>query len=57
MLAGEDDVLMIPVIGTGFGAIEEQIIPSMVVQDNTPSWFESVATLVGQGTIFALMSV
>jgi hypothetical protein len=57
MLAGEDDVLMIPVIETGFGGVEERIIPSVVVGDNAPSWFESVATLVGERTILALVSV
>jgi hypothetical protein len=35
MLIREDDVLMIPVIGTGFGVIEEGIVPSMVVRDDT----------------------
>jgi hypothetical protein len=57
MLAREDDILMIPVIGTGFGGIEEGIIPSMVVWDNTSSWFESVAMLVGECAILALVSV
>jgi hypothetical protein len=31
MLARDDDVLMIPIIGTGFGAVEERIVSSMVV--------------------------
>jgi hypothetical protein len=57
MLAREDDVLMIPVIGTGFRVVEEGIVPSMVVQDDAPPWFESIATLMGECTIFALMFV
>jgi hypothetical protein len=57
MLAGEDDALMIPVIGTGIGTVKEQKIPSVVVQDDALSWFESVATLMGESTILALVSV
>jgi hypothetical protein len=57
MLTREDDVLMIPIIGTGFRVVEEGIIPSMVVRDDAPSWFETVATLMGESTIFAFMSV
>jgi hypothetical protein len=57
MLAREDDVFMIPVIGTGFGVVEKGVVPSMVVRDDTPPWFESVATLMGECTIFTLVSV
>jgi hypothetical protein len=48
---------MIPVIGTGFGVVEEGVIPSMVVWDDTPSRFEPVATLIGEAAVFALVSV
>jgi hypothetical protein len=57
MLAREDDVLMIPVIGTGFRVIEEGIVPSKVVRDDTSPWFELVAMLMGEGTVFALVSI
>jgi hypothetical protein len=57
MLAREDDALMIPIIGTGIGTVEERIIPSVVVQDDALSWFESVATLMGESTILALVSI
>jgi hypothetical protein len=57
MLAREDDILMIPIIGTGFGVIEEGIVSSMVVWDNAPSWFELFTMLMGEHTIFALVSV
>jgi hypothetical protein len=57
MLAREDDVLMIPIIGTCFGMFEERIIPSMVVRDDTSTGFEPVATLVGERTIFALVPI
>jgi hypothetical protein len=57
MLAREDDVLMILVIGTGFGAVKERVIPSVVVQDDASSWFELVAMLMGKCTILALVSI
>jgi hypothetical protein len=57
MFAREDDILMIPIIGTGFRVIEEGIVPSMVVRDDALPWFESVATLMGERTIFALVSI
>jgi hypothetical protein len=67
MLAREDDILMIPVIGTGFGVVkegiissvmvEEGIISSMMVWDDALSWFETVATLMGERTILALVSI
>jgi hypothetical protein len=57
MLAREDDVLMIPIIGTGFGVVKEGIIPFVMVRDDTLSWFESVATLVGESAILAFVSV
>jgi hypothetical protein len=57
MLAREDDVLMIPIIGIGFRVVEEGIVPSMVVWDDTLSWFKLVTTLMGQCTIFALVSI
>jgi hypothetical protein len=57
MLAREDDILMIPVIGTGFGGVEEQVISSVVVWNDALSRFESVTTLVGKGAILALVSI
>jgi hypothetical protein len=57
MLARENDVLMIPVIGTGFGGVEEQVIPRVVVRDDALSRFEPVAMLMGKRTILALVSV
>jgi hypothetical protein len=57
MFAREDDALMIPVIGTCFGVVEEGIVPSMVVGDGTSSGFEAVATLVGEGTIPTLVPI
>jgi hypothetical protein len=57
MFAREDNVLVIPVIGTGLGVVEERVIPSMVVRDDTPSRFEPFATLMGESTIPALVSV
>jgi hypothetical protein len=35
MLAREDDVLMIPIIGTSFGVFEERIVSSVVVWNDT----------------------
>jgi hypothetical protein len=57
MFAREDDVLMIPFIGTGFGGVEERIVSPVVVWDDAPPWFESIATLVGKCTILALVSI
>jgi hypothetical protein len=57
MLTREDDIFMIPVIGTGFRMVEERIIPSVVVWDDTPTWFELVAMLMGESAIFALVSI
>jgi hypothetical protein len=57
MLAREDDVLMIPVIGTGFGVVEKGIVPSMVVRDDASSRFEAVTALMGEGIVSALVSV
>jgi hypothetical protein len=37
MLTREDDALMIPVIGAGFRGVEEQIVSSIVVRDDTLS--------------------
>jgi hypothetical protein len=57
MLAGEDDVLMIPVIRTCFGVFEVGIIPSVVIGDNTSPRFELVAMLVRECAILALVSI
>jgi hypothetical protein len=57
MFAREDDVLMIPIIGTGFGVFKEGIIPSVVTQNDTLSWFELVTVLMGECTIFALVPI
>jgi hypothetical protein len=57
MLAREDDVLMIPVIGTGFGVVEEQIVSSVMVRDNASSWFELIAVLMGECAILALVPI
>jgi hypothetical protein len=57
MFAREDDALMIPVIGTCLGVIEEGIIPSMVVEDGTSSWFKAVAMLMREAAIPTLMPV
>jgi hypothetical protein len=57
MLTREDDALMIPIIGTGFGVVKERIVSSMVVRDNTLSWFELVAPLVRERTVLALVSI
>jgi hypothetical protein len=57
MLAGKEDILMIPVIGTGFGVVEEGVVPSMVIRDGTSSLFELIAALMWEGTIFAFMSI
>jgi hypothetical protein len=57
MLAREEDVLMIPVIGTCSGVVKVGIIPSMVFRDGTTTWFIPVAALVGERTISALVSV
>jgi hypothetical protein len=57
MLAREDNILMIPVIGTGFRVVKEGIVLSMMVQDDALSWFESIATLVRESAILAFVSV
>jgi hypothetical protein len=57
MFAREDDVLMIPIIGTGFGVIEEGVISSMVVQDDAPLRLELIAMLMGEPAIPAFVSV
>jgi hypothetical protein len=57
MLAQEDDVIMIPIIGTCFRVVKEGIVPSVVIGDDTSPRFETVTALVGEGTIPTLVSV
>jgi hypothetical protein len=57
MLAREDDVLMIPIIGTGFWVVEERIVSPVVIGDNTPSRFELIVVLMGECAILALVSI
>jgi hypothetical protein len=48
---------MIPIIGTGFGVVKEGVIPSVVVRNNTLPRLEPVAMLMGEATVFTLVSV
>jgi hypothetical protein len=57
MFARKDDALMIPIIGISFRVVEEGIVSSMMVGDDTLPRFELVATLMGKSAIFALVSV
>jgi hypothetical protein len=57
MFTREQDVLMIPVIGTCLGVVEVGIIPSMVVRHGTTTWSETVATLMGETAIPTLVSI
>jgi hypothetical protein len=57
MLAREKDALMIPVIGTCLGVVKVGVIPSMVVGDDTTTWFVTVASLVGETAISAFVPI
>jgi hypothetical protein len=57
MFAREEDALMIPVIGTRSGVIEEGVIPSMVFGDGASAGFVPVAMLVGESIIPTFVSV
>jgi hypothetical protein len=57
MLAREDNAFMVPVVGTGFGVVEERVVPSVVVWDNTPSRFEGGTSLVREATVPALVPI
>jgi hypothetical protein len=48
---------MIPVIGTCLGVVEVGIIPSMVVGDGTTTWSVTVASLVRESAIPALVLI
>jgi hypothetical protein len=57
MLAREEDALMIPVIGICLRVIEIGVVTSMMFGDGAATWFVLVASLVGESTIPAFMSV
>jgi hypothetical protein len=57
MLSGENDSLVVPFVGTCSVMVEERVISIVVVRDDTSSWLELVTTLMGEGTISALMPI
>jgi hypothetical protein len=57
MLAREEDALMIPVIGTCLRVIEIGVVTPMMFGDGAATWFVSVASLVGESTILAFVSI
>jgi hypothetical protein len=57
MFTGEEDALMIPVIGTCPRVIEIGVVPSMMFRDGAATWLIPIASLVGEPAISTLVPV
>jgi hypothetical protein len=57
IFAREEDALMIPVIGACLRVIQIGVVSPMMFGDGTATRFVSVASLVGESTIPALVSI
>jgi hypothetical protein len=57
MLVADNVPFVVPLIGTGIGSVDKQVIPVVVIGDDTSSGGEVVTTLVGEGTIPASVPI
>jgi hypothetical protein len=57
MLARKEDALMIPVIGTCLQVVEVGVIPSMMVGDGATTWSVTVAMLMEETAVPALVPI
>jgi hypothetical protein len=57
MLAAEWDPFVIPIVGTGFGEVDDRVIPIVMYRHDASSGGQRDTTLMGQCTVLAFVSV